>query len=1038
MRKKITLFIFLLLAGFSAAFAQDLTVKGKVVDQNAQPLPGVSVVVKGSPSGTQTDVNGNYSITAPSSGTLVFSFIGYANQEVRIGGQSTININMSDDVKKLEEVVVIGYGTQKKSVVTGAISSVKSKDFQDQQVVNITDVLKGRTSGVVATQSSGSPGSTATIRVRGITSINNSEPLYVIDGVIGLNGGLENINPNDIESVEVLKDASAAIYGSRASAGVILVTTKKGKLGASSISYNGYIGIQNVVKKIDMANASEYATLRNQALTNDGVATTDPRYFDGHDAFHPTPANAGVGTNWQDQIFGDNAKIQSHSLSVQGGNDKSNYYTSFGYLNQQGIIFPEISNYKRYNFTVNSSTKVKWLTVGENFQYAYTRSQGGVNTNSEFGGPLSSALNLDPLTPVVVTGDIPNVPDYQNNLNFLIRDPQGRPYGLSQLVRNELTNPVAFVQTQLGNYGWSHNALGNAFAEISPIAGLKIRTQIGGKQSFYGSQSFSPLYFLNTLVNNKNNPNAYRATNRNVTWNWDNTASYTRSIGDHNFSVLVGTSAQSQSAVGVGAQYNNLPITSYQQLSFNFDLPNAQRIANSNEDQPYTVSSLFARATYDYKEKYLFTGIVRRDGSSRFGSNNVYGVFPSVSVGWVVNKENFFPQDIFLNSLKIRASYGAVGNEQSLGPFYYTSVVVGGANYVFGQDQLVIGNSPKAPANADLKWESVRTSDIGFDAVLFNSLNLSVDLYRKLTKGMIQNVDLPAYAGFNEAYRANVGDLENKGIEVELGYNRKFGEVNMSFSGNLSYNKNKVTYLGLTKFMDQGNFQATNYALYRTQVGQPVTSFYGFRELGTFKSQAEIDAYTFNGTKIQPDAKPGDFKWQDTNGDGKIGEDDRQFLGSQLPSWTYGFNVGGTYKGFDLKIFGQGVWGNMLYQGYRRLDIGDANYQRSALNAWTPQNSNSNYPRLSVADPNHNFSYPSNFNLQSGAYFRIKTAQIGYSLPATVLRKLDVNRLRVYVSSNNLATITKYDGFDPEIQGGIDRSIYPQSRSFLLGLDITL
>jgi TonB-linked SusC/RagA family outer membrane protein len=1027
MRKKLTLFIFLLLAGFTFAQAQT-TVAGKVSDNTGQPIPGVSVKVQGTSSATTTDLNGNYTISAPTNGTLVFSFVGFSTREVAINGQSTINVTLSDDVKALDEVVVIGYGTQKKSVVTGAISQVKSADIASQQVVNITDALKGRTSGVVAVQSSGAPGSGATIRVRGITSINNTDPLYVIDGIVVVNGGIENINPADIESMEVLKDASAAIYGARASAGVVLVTTKKGRSGEPQLSYNNYIGIQNVVKRVDLVNATQYATLRNQAALNDNK----PAPF-------ANPSQFGVGTDWQEQIFQDNAMIQNHSLSLQGGSEKSKYYTSFGYLNQQGIIFKSVSNYKRYNFTVNTSTKPKkWINIGQNFQYAYTRSQGGVNTNSEFGGPLSSALNLDPITPAVVTNAAgqPNPNDY--NRPYIIRDAQGNPYGISNYVQNEISNPLAYIQTVQGNYGWSHNILGNAFVEITPITGLVLRTQINGKQSFYGSQSFSPLYYLNTLLNNSTNPNAFRSSDRNLTWNWENTASYTRKVGEHNFSVLVGASAQSQSATFLNAQYNNLPITTFEQLSFNYNLPNANRIGSSGEDQPHNLSSLFGRLTYDYNEKYLFTGIIRRDGSSYFGSNNVYGVFPSAEAGWVVTKEDFFPKSDIINYFKLRGSYGIVGNERSLNPFQYTSVVGGGRNYVFGGDVLTIGNSPLSPANPNLKWEEVRMADIGFDAVLFNNLSVTVDLYRKLTKGMIQGVPLPGYAGFDANYFDNVGDLENKGIELELGYNKNFGKFRFGFNGNISYNKNNVTYLGLTPFYDMGSFQNTTYSIYRTTVGQPVASFYGFNNLSVFQSQAEIDAYTKSGTKIQPNAKPGDFKYEDINNDGKIGQEDRKFLGNQLPTWTYGFTLNGNYGNFDLKIFGQGVWGNKLYQGYRRLDIAAANFMSDALNAWSPTNPTNEFPRLTIDDPNKNYSNPSNFNLQSGAYFRIKTAQIGYTIPKNLLNKIDVSRLRVYISSNNLATITKYNGFDPEINGGIDRGIYPQSRSFLVGLDITL
>jgi TonB-linked SusC/RagA family outer membrane protein len=1045
MRKKLTLLISFILLTLNAVFAQS-TIKGKVTDKGGQPLPGVSIKVQGTTLGTVTDVNGSFAITAQPNANLIVSFVGFATQNVGVGGQSVVNVILTEETNNLNDVVVVGFGTQKKSVVTGAISRVKASDIEDQQVLNINQALQGRTSGVTVVNNAGQPGATAQIRIRGVNSLRNTEPLYVVDGIVMLNGGIENINPNDIESFEVLKDASAAIYGSRSSNGVILITTKKGKSGAPVLTYNGYMGLQDPVSKANvLTSARDYANLRNLSLNTTILETTDPntlaslrgQLFDGHDAIHPVASTLGGGTNWQDLIFKGNAMIQNHSLSIQAGSDKSTLYVSFAYLNQQGTIFKDISNYKRYNFVANSSSKVKkWLTIGENFSYIYTRSQNSFNTNSEFGGPLSSSLNLDPITPVLYTGAIDPTSPYATRP--VIRNAAGVPYGISPYVQSEMTNPLAFLETQRGNYNWSHNITGNAFAEIEPISGLKFRTQINGKQSFYGNQSFTPIYYLNAQNNNQSNPNAYRANNRNLTWNWDNTASYTKTVGLHNFTALVGSSAFEQSEVTLGAQFNNLPINDFSQLSFNYNLANENRIANSGERQPYHVFSYFSRLTYDYDQKYLFTGIIRRDGSSKFGSNNVYGVFPSAQLGWVATRENFFPKNSFVDFLKVRGSYGVVGNELALDEFAYTSVVGGGSNAAIGSNgQILIGNSPNAPANPDLKWESTRITNIGFDAVIFKNLSVTFDLYRKYTKDMLQFVPQPGYAGYNGDLRANVGDLENKGVELELGYNKSFGKLKLNFGGNISYNHNEVKYLGVTPFLQEGSFQGTSLGLFRSTAGQAVNSFYGFKELGVFHSQAEIDAYTHNGQKIQQNAKPGDFKWQDTNGDGVINEDDRVFLGTQLPKYTYGLTVGANYGSFDFKVFGQGAWGNKIFQGYRRLDIAAANYPVEALNTWTPTNASSNYPRLTDNDPNQNFTRPSNFYLQNGAYFRIKTLQIGYTVPKSVLSKIDVQRIRVYLSSNNLATITKYNGFDPEIVGGVDRGIYPQSRSFLLGLDVT-
>jgi TonB-linked SusC/RagA family outer membrane protein len=1017
-------------------------ITGKIVDQSGEPIIGASILEKGTTNGVSTDLNGNFKLNvAGLSSVLVVAYIGYNNQEVTVGSQTNITITLVESVKNLNEVVVVGYGTQKKLTVTGAISSVKATDIQDQQVTRLDDALRGRVTGVSVVQSSGSPGSSPQIRVRGITSRLNSDPLYIIDGITVDNGGLDNVNPNDIESIEVLKDASAAIYGSRASNGVIIVTTKKGKKGDAQISYNGYVGTQGPVSKVKLANASQYATLRNQSVTNDAVDA-------GKTPVLPfaNPASYGTGTNWQNEIFSNSAMIQNHNLNISGATDKVTYYTSFGYLDQKGVVMPDISDYKKFNFTVNTTYKLKkWLTLGENFTYSYTRTKSVGNTNSVFGGPLSSALNIDPITPVVVNNinAQPNLKDYQQP--NIVLNPQGLPYGISPYVTQEITNPLAYAQTRLGNYSDATNLLGSAFAEVEPIAGLKIRSQISAKQAYYGQDGFTPLYYLNAVSTNTTT-SQIQAYNRNLSWNWDNTATYTRSFGKHNLSALVGTSAQKTTASGLQGTFLGEPVNSLTDASINFTLPAANRIAVSalglDDVQPHTLASTFARVTYDYDQKYLFSGIIRRDGSSRFGSNHVYGTFPAGQVGYVVSREDWFPKNSFVNFLKLRGSYGIVGNERALQPFRYAATIGSGRNAVFGSgadENIQIGYSPNAPANPDLKWEETHTSDIGFDATLFENLSLTFDLYRKLTKGMLQQVQLPTYAGFSDQPWANVGDMENKGVELSLGYASKVGQFNYNINGNISYNNNKVLSVGnQINYFTIGTVQSTNYEIGRFQPGQPFGEFYGFKELGVFHSQAEINAYTKNGQLIQPNAKPGDFKWEDTDGDGKIGANDRQFLGNPLPTFTYGINFNADYKNFDIKIFGQGVWGNKIYQAYRRLDIPTANYPIAALNAWTPQNADSNYPRLSDADPNNNFKNPSNFYLQNGAYFRIKTLQLGYNLPQSWLKSADIKKVRVFLSSNNLVTITGYKGYDPEISGGIDMGIYPQARTFMAGLDITL
>lgn len=1029
--KKILFFV--LLFGLSLPIMAQITVQGTVKSsQDGSTLPGVSILQKGTTSGTVTDINGHYSFTVPNNATLVFSFVGFETREVTVNDQKTINILLKPTTVGLGEVVVVGYGTVKKSLVTGSISSVTSESIDTKPITRLDDAMQGMTSGVTVAQSSGAPGSQPTIRIRGVTSINNSDPLYVVDGVV-MNGGLEYLNPNDIASIEVLKDAaSCAIYGARAANGVVLVTTKKGRANTPlQVHYNMQVGYQNVIKKVQLTNAMQYMQLRNEAVMNDGNTPV----------FSLAQINAaGAGTDWQNEIFS-TAPYQSHNVSISGGSNNATYYVSAGYIDQKGIVEPSIAYDKKFSLTAKTTYKIgKYVTVGEYLGYTHRKNNTGLNTNSEFGGPLSSALNLDPLTPVYVGASVGTTyPQYA------LQAGNGMYYGISKYVGQEMTNPLAYLQTQLGNYGYSDNLVGNAYIDVHPIKGLTLKSQINVKKAYWGYKSFSPLYYLNANNNNTNMVVEYRYVNQNLSWNWDNTIEYTKDIGKHTFAMMLGTSALKTTGSGLNATYQGEPVTNYQDASFNFSLPTSQRIAGGYDNQPYAMSSMFGRLTYNYNQKYLFTGILRRDGSSKFGTNNHYGYFPSAQFGWVVNRENFFPKNKFLNNLKVRLSYGVVGNDMSLGNFQYESVISGGGsnNYVFGNDQLAVGYSTTSPANPNLKWEQTTSLDGGFDAILFNnSLSLTFDYYTKKTTGMLLQVQIPGFAGYTAEPWSNIGDLTNKGFEIDLGYNKTFGkDFRLSAHGNFAYNKNTVTYLGEGKtYLDGGaTFQTASYPITRTAVGEPYGAFFGFQEMGVFHSQQEIDNYNKNGNLIQPNAKPGDFKWADLNGDGKIDQADRTFLGNPIPPYTYGITVNLGYKNWDFMVFGQGVWGNKIFQAYKRLDIITANYPIEAVNAWTIANPNSNYPRLSDNDPNNNFRYPSNFYLQNGAYFRIKTIQLGYSLPKRWMNVIGFKKARVYVNISNLFTITKYNGYDPEVGGssyGIDRGIYPQSRTFLIGLNV--
>jgi TonB-linked SusC/RagA family outer membrane protein len=1015
-------------------------VSGTVKDENTgEQLPGVNVVLKGTSSGTISDAEGRYSLEVPSQdAVLIFSFVGYAKQEVPVGERNSIDVLLMSDISTLDEVVVVGYGTQKKSVVSGSISSVKATDLESMPINRIEQALQGRTSGLTIAANSGQPGGGATVRLRGITSFNrdggnNNQPLWVVDGVIIDNGGIGYLNQSDIESIEVLKDAaSQAIYGARAAAGVILVTTKKGKSGTLKMNYNGYYGISEPARKLDLLNATQYATLRNEAAAANGDALP-----------FANPEAYGQGTDWQSLIFNNSAKRQNHEFSISGGNDKSTFYTSFGYLSQEGIVATDISKYKRFNIRLNSTHKAKkWLTIGQNLGYAYNKSIGLGNTNSEFGGPLSSAINLDPITPAVVTDPTEaNLPIYTNNP--VRRDENGNPYGISPYVGQEMTNPLAYISKQLGNYDWGHNIIGNFFVEAEPIKGLKLRSTIGAKLAFWGNEAFTPVYFLNS--SNIISQNSFtRENNVRLDWNLENTISYTRTfLEDHNVTVLVGQGAYLDDNTRMTrVTFNGIPADNFDDASFNYKVPATQRTSDASEGQDHTVSSLFARINYDYKEKYLVSALIRRDGSSRFGQNYRHGIFPSFSLGWVPSNENFWPANDIVNFLKIRGSYGVVGND-NIGNFSFLSTIGSGRNYTLGTTGSYLnGFSPNAPANPNLRWEETTSTNVGFEATILNDFTLTFDWYKKATKDILQNPRIPFFVGAISNPAANVADMENSGIELELGWRKQVGDFTLGFNGNFSYLKNKVTNLGNgIEFLTDGNagFQGSAYSITRTEVGHTYNSFYGFQTQGIFQTQEEIEAYVGPKGKIQPNARPGDFKWEDINNDGVINENDRKFLGNPMPNYTYGFTLSAGYKGFDIVVFSQGVAGNQIFNGLRRFGIASSNWQTEALGRWTGPGTSNTYPRLVTNDPNNNLNNPSDFYLKDGDYFRIKTLQIGYTLPKSVVSKVGLERTRIYVMSENLATFTKYNGYDPEIGGGtmsIDRGIYPQARSYMVGLTV--
>ena len=1034
--KSLLVSFFLCFAGISI-YAQNYEIKGTVSDASGSPLPGVSIVVKNTTKGASTDFEGNFSISSIQKGEiLVFSFVGFTTKEVPVSNANFLKVTLNEDLQSLDEVVVIGYGTQKKSVVTGAISSVKAEELENLPVERVEQALQGRVSGVVIAANSGQPGSASTVRVRGITTFDTyggNNPLWVIDGVIVDSGGIGYLNQSDIESIEVLKDAaSLAIYGARAASGAILVTTKKGKAGKVTVNYTGFTGISSAANKVSLLNASEYGALMNEKSVADG----GPVLF-------PNLSTLGVGTDWQSLIFNDSALRTSHEISIGAGNEISTFYASFGLSEQEGIVTSDISKFGKKSLRLNSTHIIsKYFTVGQTLGYAHKKEIGLGNTNSEYGGPLSSALNLDPITKAIITDPvIANSPPYSTNA--VMRDANGNPYGISSIVGQEMTNPLAYTQTRLGNYGWSDDFVGNAFLEVTPMEGLKFKSSLGAKLAYWGYESYTPEFYLNA-TNSTSQNNISRGRNQGFGWNLENTVSYTKELEKHNFTILLGQGVYIDNKTsGVGVTFFNIPVDNRNDASFNFDIPATDKTTSSYDGTEHKVTSIFSRLNYNYDEKYLFTGIIRRDGSSRFGLNNRYGIFPSFSLGWNTYKEDFWTQNEIIDQLKIRGGWGVTGND-AIPDFGYLALVNGGRNYTIGLDgaTIITGYSPNAPDNPDLKWEETAQLNVGFEAKLFNTLNVTFDYFVKKTSGILQYTEIPGYVGATGSPLGNVADMENSGIELELGYRKEFGDLKFSANGNISYLKNEVTYLGQGKdFITSGaaGYQSMG-NITRTQVGEGYNSFYGFETNGIFQNATEVNAYTNTaGGLIQPNASPGDFKWVDANGDGSITDDDKQFLGSPIPKYTFGLTLNADFKGFDILVFTQGAAGNKIFQGLRRLDVPTANYQSVALSRWTGEGTSNDYPRLITSDPNGNFGRMSDFYLEDGDYVRLKTVQIGYTLPSNAISKIGAQKLRLYVTGENLATLTNYTGYDPEIGGnvlGIDRGYYPQARSFMFGVNL--
>ncbi len=1008
-------------------YAQSHSVTGNVRDAETElGIPGATIVEKGTSNGAITNFDGNYAITVSSpTATLEFSYIGYEPQTVPVDGRSVIDVVMQTKTSELDEVVVIGYGTQKKKVVTGAIASVNAEEIASTPILRIEQAMQGRTAGVQVTNMSGQPGEAPTVRVRGAGTTGNAEPLYIVDGMAV--GGIDYLNPGDIESMDVLKDAaSAAIYGARAANGVILITTKSGKKGEMSVTYSGYQGIQNVSKTIDMLDSDEYRMLMNEGARNAGLSES----FDLNEI-------TKYNTDWQKALFQANAPITNNEFSVSGGNDKSSYSSSLSYFSQQGIIGGDKSQFDRITARLNSRHQVNdRFRFGNNLAYSHI-TRRGIGSNQSFNGAYSSALNLDPLTPLYEEDE--NVLDtYPYSSEPVVTSQDGKVYGISNLVGAEVINPVALLETQTGKTRVD-KLVGNVFGELEIMEGLKLNTSLGIDLAYVLNDSYRPLFYLNGAQLNIDKTSVSKSINRYYTWQWENTLAYTKKIDDHSFSALLGMTASKFNYEDLSGFNAKVPITDPNNVYLNMASDTAWTAGGGAAHS--ALLSNFGRVTYDYKNKYSFTGIIRRDGSSKFGANKRFGVFPSLGVSWLMSDENFFPEFENINFLKLRTSWGKNGN-QEIGNYQFISVMDKSRGYLFGGGRMT-GASPAYIENADIHWEESEQFDAALDLGAFNNrLTATLDYYIKTTTGLLERIPIPAHVG-NDPPFANVGSVQNKGVELSLNWRHVLSDLSYSIGINGAYNKNKMTNIGNEEKVLPGATWTIAGMVTRAEEGLPIAYFWGYKTDGIFQNTGEVYQHIGVGGKVlQPQAKPGDVRFVDVNEDGVINEDDRTMIGNPTPDFTFGMNASIEYRQFDLSVLIIGAYGQEVFNGMQRQDLRYTNRPEAILDRWTGEGTSTTTPRYTWIDVNNNYRV-SDLYIEDGSYTKVKNVQLGYTLPDHFLSRIGSKTWRFYVSMENLFTFTKYSGADPEIGAmssfdiGIDRGIYPQARTIRLGTTLT-
>lgn len=1080
-------YLLLLLALIVSMATNAQGILGTVTDDHGEPIIGATVVEKGNPqNGTITNIDGQFSLNVKEGTPLLITYIGYTNQEVNASRNMTVV--MKEDSETLQDVVVIGYGVQKKSVVTASIAKVSAEDLEGRTRLRAEDALKGMAAGVSVTSSSGQPGSKSMVRIRGIGTINNSEPLYIIDGMPTDQNGMESVNPGDIESIEVLKDAaSGAIYGARAANGVILVTTKKGKIGKAAINYNFSYGWQTAWKRRDVTGATDYAILQNERRVQNGMT---PLYQDPYKLKDANgDAIVGFGTDWQDLIFNDNAPIAQHDVSVSGASEKVNYYLSMGYISQEGIVGGNYgqSNYDRLTIRSNNQFNLfddskernflNKLDLGANVSYMRVHNTG-IDANSTWGSPLGSALYLAPTLPVTLRAgyekNADGTPNYdapligQQMINRystydLFTDANGNPYTIPNFIGsyNEQNNPIALMQRN-PNKNWSHKIMPRFTIDLQLFDELKYHFSYNAELSFWGYDGATLQKYYLSGNNNSDHTQAVSYKGNSSSWQIENWLAYDKTFDKHTIGVVLGQSALKFKGDELGGSHWNL--VNPQKPSINYTTGGDLEMTTDDNDKvigakslvsawgaPYVehrLASLFARLSYNYDERYMFQGIIRRDGSSRFGSHNKYGTFPSFSVGWNIMNEKFMENTRdWLTNMKFRASWGKNGME-NIDNFAYTTLtdLGGSSNYYYGRvAAMTYGSKANRLSNEDLKWEESEQTNLGLDFGFWNNkLTFSVDYYIKKTNGMIIDMPIPSYVGERRPL-ANVGNMENSGWEFEMSYKWNVADARFAVKGNAAYLKNKLKDIGNdTGFLNYGISQFSDGGT-RAENGQPFPFFYGYKTDGIIQNQAEANAYN---AKYGTSSNPGDFRFVDTNGDNKINSDDRTNIGNGIPDWTFGLTFDAEWKGFDLSLFFQGVSGVDVFDATYRQDIASGNYPTWVLQRWTGEGTSNKVPKIGDSK---NWVC-SDMYIQDASYLRLKNITLGYTIPRSLTNKIGINRFRVFARAENLFTWTKYWGFDPEIGAsfddntqrhntestGIDYGVYPQARTFTIGFNISL